>query len=205
MRYQLLNGERGKDPRKNAKQPARLEDRGPQGSCHKVRNRVSPEWDKSRRLQSSGRRKGVSSSGETDFTHLDQTISSPARQNGRIRVTRKLLEQYPFQIRPLTEEEGGGYLIEYPDIPGCMSDGETPEEAIVSGRDALKCCLLMMREFGDPIPPPGSFSNPSGEWRQRVPKSLHVRLTARAEREGVSLNTLVTTLIAQGLGERVAR
>jgi len=69
-------------------------------------------------------------------------------------VTKKLLEQYPFQIRLLTEEEGGGYLIEFPDIPGCMSDGATPEEAIVSGRDALKCCLLTMREFGDPIPQP---------------------------------------------------
>jgi antitoxin HicB len=86
-----------------------------------------------------------------------------------------------------------------------MSDGETPEEAIVNGRDALKCYLLMAREFGDPIPPPGSFNKPSGQWRQRVPKSLHARLTARAELEGVSLNTLVTTFIAQGLGERIAR
>jgi antitoxin HicB len=120
-------------------------------------------------------------------------------------VTKKVLEQYPFQIRLLSEEEGGGYLIEFPDIPGCLSDGETPEEAIVSGRDALKCCLLTMREFGDPIPPPGSATAPSGQWRQRVPKSLHARLTARAEREGVSLNMLVTTLIAEGLGKEHAR
>ena len=120
-------------------------------------------------------------------------------------MTKQLLEQYPFQVRPLTEEEGGGFLIEFPDLPGCMSDGETPEEAIVTGRDAVKCYLLTLKEFGDPIPPPGSFSKPSGQWRQRVPKSLHARLTARAEREGVSLNTLVTTLIAQGLGERGAR
>jgi antitoxin HicB len=117
-------------------------------------------------------------------------------------MTRHSLDQYPFEVRPLTEEEGGGYLIEFPDLPGCMSDGETPEEAIVNGRDAVKCYLGMMKEFGDPIPRPGSFAKPSGQWRQRVPKSLHARLTARAEREGVSLNTLVTTLIAQGLGER---
>jgi len=74
-----------------------------------------------------------------------------------MRVTKQLLEKYPFQVRPLTEEEGGGYLIEFPDVEGCMSDGETPEEAIVNGRDALKCCLLTMREFGDLIPPPGSL------------------------------------------------
>ncbi len=34
--------------------------------------------------------------------------------------------EYPFEMRPLTEEEGGGWLIIFPDLPGCMSDGETP-------------------------------------------------------------------------------
>ncbi len=114
------------------------------------------------------------------------------------------LEQYPFSIRPLSADDGGGYLIEFPDVPGCMSDGATPEEAIVNGRDALKSCLLTMKEFGDPIPEPGAFAAASGQWRQRVPKSLHARLVARAECEGVSLNTLVTAMIAEGLGRREA-
>jgi hypothetical protein len=39
------------------------------------------------------------------------------------------LDQYHFTVRPLSKEEGGGYLVEYPDIPGCMSDGETIEAA----------------------------------------------------------------------------
>jgi antitoxin HicB len=60
---------------------------------------------------------------------------------------------YPFTIRPLSEEEGGGYLIEFPGVPGCISDGETPEEAIRNGRDALKACLATMREFGASLPP----------------------------------------------------
>jgi antitoxin HicB len=120
-------------------------------------------------------------------------------------VTTRELEQYPFLIRPLAEDEGGGYLIEFPDVPGCISDAETPEDAIANGRDALKSCLLTMREFGHPVPRPGSFTTSSGQWRQRVPKSLHARLAARAEREGVSLNTLVTALIAEGLGRREAR
>src|SRR6266849_3418237 len=192
MRYQLLNGERGKDSRKNAKQPARLENRRSQGTSHKVRNRTSPAGDESRDVSSS-RRGRSRSSGEADQVGLHQKIRRPDRQDSQIRVTKQLLEQYPFQVRLLSEDDGGGYLIEFPDIPGCMADGETPEEAIVNGRDALKCCLLTMREFGDPIPPPGSFNQPRGQWRKRVPKRLHARLTARAEREGVSLNTLVTT------------
>jgi len=118
-------------------------------------------------------------------------------------MKRKLsLDRYPFLVRPLTEEEGGGYLIEFPDLPGVISDGETPEEAVRNGQDALKAALLTMQEFGDEIPKPGQRRSASGQWRQRVPRSLHARLVARAEQEGVSLNTLVTTLIAEGLGKR---
>jgi len=112
-------------------------------------------------------------------------------------------DEYPFVIRPLSEEEGRGYLIEYPDLPGCMSDGKTTEEAIANGRDAVKSYLLSCRKYGDKIPKPGRSA--SGQWRQRVPKSVHARLVARAEQEGVSLNTLVTTMIAEGLGRRQAR
>ena len=114
------------------------------------------------------------------------------------------LDQYRFTVRPMTDEEGTGYLIEFPDVPLCMSDGATVEEAIVNGRDALKCCLLTMKEFGDPIPKPGSSGVASGQFRLRVPKTVHARLTSRAEQEGVSLNTLVTAMIAEGLGKRKA-
>ena len=115
------------------------------------------------------------------------------------------LEAYPFTVRPLSEADGGGFLVEFPDLPGVMSDGETPEEAIENGRDALKAALLTLKEFGDPIPPPGAFNAASGQWRQRVPKTLHARLVERAKQEGVSLNTLVTAMIAEGLGQRQAR
>jgi antitoxin HicB len=57
---------------------------------------------------------------------------------------------YPFTIRRVSEEEGGGYVIEFPGVPDCISDGSTPEDAIRNGRDALKACLATMREFGAP-------------------------------------------------------
>ena len=91
---------------------------------------------------------------------------------------------YPFTVRPLTEEEGGGYLIEFPDLPGCISDGETPEEAIRNGEDALRGYLLTLKGCGKLVPRPGTTFGASGQWRQRVPKSLHARLTARARRRG---------------------
>jgi antitoxin HicB len=113
------------------------------------------------------------------------------------------LDAYPFLVRPLSDEDGGGYVAEYPDVPECMGDGATPEEAIVEGRAALEASLATLVEFGMKVPPPGAAAS-SGQWRQRVPKSLHTRLTVRAQREGVSLNTLVTAFIAEGMGRREA-
>jgi antitoxin HicB len=100
--------------------------------------------------------------------------------------------EYPFQVRPLTPEEGGGYLIEFPDLPGCMSDGETIEEAIANGEDALRSWLATATEFGDAIAPPSRPSDEaySGRWNMRVPKSLHRRLAERAKAERVSLTRL---------------
>jgi antitoxin HicB len=105
-----------------------------------------------------------------------------------------------FEIRPLTVDEGCGYLVEFPDYPGCMADGKTAEEAISEGSDALASYLRTLEELGRPVPASGQVYG--GQWRQRVPKSLHAALARRAEREGVSLNMLVTTLLAEGLGRR---
>ena len=78
---------------------------------------------------------------------------------------KKQLDAYPFTVRPLSAEDGGGYLIEYPDLPGVISDGATPDEAIRNGRDALKAALRTLKEFGDPIPQPGAAPE-SGQWWQ---------------------------------------
>ena len=109
--------------------------------------------------------------------------------------------EYPFEIRPLSEEEGGGYLISFPDLPGCVSDGETIEEAIKNGIDAKNLWIETSQEFNDPVAEPGS-SQASGRFVQRIPKSLHSRLAARAKQEGVSMNALATAIIAESLGKK---
>ena len=107
---------------------------------------------------------------------------------------------YPFEIRPLAEDEGGGWLITFPDLPGCMSDGETPEEAIAQGKDALAAWLKAAQEAGREVPRPGEL--PSGKFVARIPRSLHARLAARAKQEGVSMNSLVSAFLAESLGRR---
>ncbi len=109
--------------------------------------------------------------------------------------------KYPASIRPLSAEEGGGFLIEFPDLPGCIADGDTVEEALNEAADALNAWLKTAAEFNDPIPVPSVPTNFSGQWRLRIPKSLHAELTLRAKQEGVSLNTLAATILAMGLGK----
>ncbi len=111
----------------------------------------------------------------------------------------KIPDSYSFTVRPLSKEEGGGWLVEYPDIPGCMSDGETIEEAIANGREALQDTLAVFRESGRGVPKPAAAA---AQWRQRLPRSLYLKLTAQAETEGVSINSLVTAIIAEAIGRR---
>jgi antitoxin HicB len=115
------------------------------------------------------------------------------------------LSDYPFEIRPLSEEEGGGYLISYSDFTECISDGETVEEALSNGREALKQTIAALKAKKIPVPVPNGGGVASGKFVARVPKTVHAQLATRAKAEGVSLNTLVLTFIAQGLGQKPGR
>ncbi len=110
------------------------------------------------------------------------------------------LTDYPFEVRPLSTEEGGGYLISFPDFAECISDGESLDEAIENGRDALKATIAALKAKKLPVPAPNSGGVASGKFVARVPKTVHAQLATRARAEGVSLNALVLTFIAQGLG-----
>ncbi|HYE49487.1 MAG TPA: type II toxin-antitoxin system HicB family antitoxin [Azospirillaceae bacterium] len=65
-----------------------------------------------------------------------------------------MIHPYPLRLRPLTEDEGGGWLAEVPDLPGCMSDGETPEEAVRNVQDAIASWIEAAGEDGRPVPSP---------------------------------------------------
>ncbi|MBM4313936.1 MAG: toxin-antitoxin system HicB family antitoxin [Deltaproteobacteria bacterium] len=116
-------------------------------------------------------------------------------------------EAYTHVISPLSPAEGGGFLISFPDLPGCISDGETIEEAIHNGKDAFLSWISAQVDMGKEIPKP-LYRTPvteppmSGKFVQRVPKTLHAKLAVIAKQEGVSLNTLVLTFIAEGVGMR---
>lgn len=64
------------------------------------------------------------------------------------------LVTYAVLIECLTEEDGGGFLATVPDLPGCMSDGETRAEALSNVEDAIACWIEAAKEMGRDIPGP---------------------------------------------------
>lgn len=62
--------------------------------------------------------------------------------------------EYPIVVEPLSAEEGGGFLATAPDLPGCMSDGETPEEAVANIQDAIAVWIEAARDLGHAVPKP---------------------------------------------------
>jgi len=66
--------------------------------------------------------------------------------------------KYPVIVSPLSEEDGGGFLATVPDLPGCMSDGETPAEAIDNVQDAIEEWLDLARKLGREIPVPSKVT-----------------------------------------------
>ncbi len=111
---------------------------------------------------------------------------------------------YPFTVRKLSSDEGTGYLAEALDLNGCIADGETLEEAIHNLEDAIASWIKTAQELGRLVPPP-SFESYSGKWVIRTPKSLHRKLTELSRIEGVSLNTLTVSLLAERMGVRLAK
>jgi antitoxin HicB len=103
---------------------------------------------------------------------------------------------YRITLTQDSDDEGNtGWVAEVEELPGCISQGETAEEAVVNVRDAMAGWISVMLEDGKPIPEPRDPSY-SGRVLLRMPLTLHAELARGAEREGVSLNTFMTNALA---------
>jgi predicted RNase H-like HicB family nuclease len=102
--------------------------------------------------------------------------------------------KYPVQI---VECDEGGYFVKIPDLPGCLSDGETVKEALKNIKEAKELWLETAFEDKVEIPLPADEREYSGKFIVRLPVSLHERLALAAEREGVSLNQYVALVLAE--------
>jgi predicted RNase H-like HicB family nuclease len=112
---------------------------------------------------------------------------------------RKPLDYYLSLKYPvlLVAEPEGGYTALHPDLEGCVSVGETREEALANLEEARRLWLETAYEHGDEIPLPSTEREYSGRVLVRMPKSLHRRLDKEARAEGVSLNQYIVSLLAE--------
>ena len=65
-----------------------------------------------------------------------------------------MIYRYRMSLRPLGVEDGGGWLAEAPELPGCMSDGDTPQQAVENLMNAIACWIEGAEEDGRPVPAP---------------------------------------------------
>jgi len=119
-------------------------------------------------------------------------------------MIKKNLEYYlglPYKIVFYPAEEGG-YAIEIPELPGCISQGQTLEEAYEMIQDAKRGWIDLALQNGETIPEP-TREEYSGKFNVRMPKSLHRTLVAKAKEENVSLNQYINYQLARGVGHPV--
>lgn len=97
----------------------------------------------------------------------------------------------PYRLEIVPDPEEGGYGARYPELPGCITCANTLEELVANAEDAKKEWLMAALEDGIAIAEPvqdGTPSSYSGQFKLRMPKSLHQSLAAHAKQEGISMN-----------------
>lgn len=112
----------------------------------------------------------------------------------------KTLNEYlklPYRMEIVEDQEEGGYVISFPDLPGCITCGETIESAVANAADAKKAWIEAAMEEGLPIHEPDSLDDYSGQFKLRIPKSLHRSLAEHSKREGISMNQYCLYLLSR--------
>ena len=110
------------------------------------------------------------------------------------------LEDYmemPHRMEVIADDEGG-YVVSFPELKGCLTSGETIESAIANAREAKREWILAALEEGYSIPAPERDEDYSGQFKLRIPKSLHRRLAEQSRREGISMNQYCLYLLSRG-------
>ena len=102
-----------------------------------------------------------------------------------------------YRMEIVKDSDEGGFVASYPDLPGCVTCGETEEEALKNALDAKRAWLEAALEENIEIPEPDSLEAYSGQFKLRLPRSLHRALAEHSQREGISMNQYCVYLLAK--------
>lgn len=93
----------------------------------------------------------------------------------------------------------GVFVGSIPDLPGCLTQGDTLDETAAMLADAKRCWIECRLATGDPVPEPRKIELYDGRFTVEVPASMHKELAQKAKTENVSLSELAALLFARGL------
>ena len=102
----------------------------------------------------------------------------------------------PYKMVIVPDIDEGGYVVSYPELPGCITVGETLEAAVANANDAKKEWLITALEDGILISEPSTYDDYSGQFKLRIPKSLHKSLAEHSKEEGVNMNQYCVYLLS---------
>lgn len=105
----------------------------------------------------------------------------------------------PYRVEVLPEQDEGGFTLHCPELPGCTTCSETLEDGFKMLEDAKRCWFTSCLEDGVVIPEPIRPDEFSGQFKLRMPKSLHWHLAQRSREEGVSMNQYCVYLLSKGI------
>lgn len=121
--------------------------------------------------------------------------------NQKVRKRRmKTLDDYmsmAYRMEIVEDKNEGGFVVSYPDLPGCITCGDTIEKALKNAEDAKKEWFIAALEEGIEIQEPDTLEHYSGQFKLRIPKSLHRSLALHAKREGISMNQYCVYLLSK--------
>ncbi len=112
----------------------------------------------------------------------------------------KTLDDYlmmPYRMEIIEDKDEGGFTVSYPELPGCVTCGETAEAALANALDAKKAWLEAALEEKIEIQEPDSLEEYSGQFKLRIPRSLHRSLAEHSRREGISMNQYCVYLLSR--------
>ena len=112
----------------------------------------------------------------------------------------KTLDDYmamSYRMEIVEDKEEGGFVVSYPDLPGCITCGETVESEVAKALDAKKAWIEAALEDGMEIHEPDNLDYYSGQFKLRIPRSLHRLLAEHSKREGISMNQYCVYLLSR--------
>lgn len=102
-----------------------------------------------------------------------------------------------YRMEIVEDKDEGGFVVTYPDLPGCITCGKTLESAVANAADAKKAWIEAALEEGIEIQEPDSLEEYSGQFKLRIPRSLHRMLAEHSKREGISMNQYCVYLLSR--------